>query len=86
MPNAISSDLKEQILSRVREGKTTVVEIAKQHGVKVNTVYNWVSKSMHGVGGSILTESRLRRENVQLKQLLGQLMLEVERGKKNRYG
>ena len=86
MPNAISSDLKEQILARVREGKTTVVEIAKQHGVKVNTVYNWVSKSMRGAGSSILTESRLRRENVQLKQLLGQLMLEVERGKKNKYG
>ena len=86
MPNAISKDLKEQILARVREGKTTVVDIAKQHGVKVNTVYNWVSKSMHGVGGALLTESRLRRENTQLKQLLGQLMLEVERGKKNRYG
>ena len=34
MPNAISKDLKEQILSRVREGKTTVVEIASQHGLE----------------------------------------------------
>ena len=86
MANAISNDLKEQILSRVREGKTTVVEIARQHGVKVNTVYNWVSKSIHGSGGGLLAMSRLKRENAQLKQLLGQLMLEVERGKKNKYG
>lgn len=86
MPNAISRDLKEQILSRVREGKTTVVEIASQHGVKVNTVYNWVSKSLHGNNGSTLRESRLRRENLQLKQLLGQLTLDLDRGKKNRYG
>jgi len=86
MPNAISKDLKDQILTRVREGKTTVVEIAKQHGVKVNTVYNWVSNSLHGSSGNILFVSKLKRENLFLKQLLGQLMLEVERGKKNYHG
>lgn len=86
MPNAISNDLKEQILTRVREGKTTVVEIAKQHGVKVNTVYNWVSKSLHGSSGSILATAKLKRENLFLKQLLGQLTLDLERGKKNYHG
>ena len=86
MPNAISNDLKQQILDRIREGKTSVVEIAKQHGVNVNTVYNWVSKSVHGPGSSLLTVSKLKRENAYLKQLLGQLMLDVERGKKNHHG
>lgn len=64
----------------------TVVEIASQHGVKVNTVYNWISRSLHGNNGSTLRESRLRRENLQLKQLLGQLTLDLDRGKKNHYG
>ncbi len=86
MPNAISNDLKQQILERVREGKTTVIEIAKQHGVNANTVYNWISRSMHGAGNNLLSISRLKRENTFLKQLLGQLMLDVERGKKNRHG
>ena len=86
MPNAISSDLKQQILERVQEGKTPVVEIAKQHGVNVNTVYNWISKSVHGSSTGILAISKLKRENAYLKQLLGQLMLDVERGKKNRHG
>jgi len=86
MPNAISNDLKQQILDRVREGKSPVVEIAKQHGVNVNTVYNWISKSVHGTGNDILATSKLKRENQYLKQLLGQLMLDVERGKKNRHG
>lgn len=86
MPNAISNDLKQQILDRVREGKTPVVEIAKQHGVNVNTVYNWISKSVHGSGNGLLAISKLKRENAYLKQLLGQLMLDVERGKKNRHG
>ena len=85
MPNAISNDLKQQILDRVREGKIPVVEIAKQHGVNVNTVYNWISKSVYGPGNSLLAVSKLKRENTYLKQLLGQLMLDVERGKKNRH-
>jgi transposase-like protein len=86
MPNAISNDLRDQIMARVREGKISVVEIAKQHGVKVNTIYNWVSKSMHGSGTNVLAISKLKRENAFLKQLVGQLMLDVEKGKKNRYG
>jgi len=73
-------------MARVREGKISVVEIAKQHGVKVNTIYNWVSKSMHGSGTNVLAISKLKRENAFLKQLVGQLMLDVEKGKKNRYG
>ena len=86
MRNVISNDLKQQILDRVREGKTTIVEIAKQHGVNVNTVYNWINKSLHEPGGNVLAVSKLKRENTYLKQLLGQLMLDIERGKKNKYG
>lgn len=73
-------------MGRVREGKSTVVEIASQHGVNVNTVYNWINKSLHGSGSNILAVGKLKRENLYLKQLLGQLMLDIERGKKNRYG
>lgn len=85
MPNAISNEIKQQILERVREGKTTVVEIAKQHGIKVNTVYTWVSKTMRGSGNNLLAVSKLKRENAFLKQLLGQLVLNIERWKKDRH-
>lgn len=85
MKNYISKDLKEQILARVQEGKETVVNIASQHGVKANTVYNWISKSLHGSGRPILEISRLKKENSYLKQLLGQLFADLERGKKNRH-
>jgi transposase-like protein len=85
MPEAISKDIKDQVLARVREGKETVVEIARQHGLKVNTVYGWLSRSAAGWGSPILQTARLKRENAFLKQLLGQLMLDMERGKKNRH-
>jgi transposase-like protein len=86
MSNAIPNEIKQQILERVREGKSTVVEIAKQHGINVNTVYTWISKSMHGGNNNLLAISKLKRENAYLKQLLGQLMLDIERGKKDRHG
>lgn len=88
MNKPIPKDIKEQIIGRVREGKETVVEIARQHGVKVNTVYNWVSRDIHGYGfGSpILELAKLKRENTSLKQIIGALVLQMERGKKDRHG
>lgn len=84
MPDAISKDIKDQVLARVREGRDTVIEIARQHGLKVNTVYGWLSRSV-SAGSPILRIAKLKRENAFLKQLLGQLMLDMERGKKNRH-
>lgn len=82
----VSKEIKEQILARVKEGKETVIEIAKQHGVKVNTVYGWISKQVNGTTGSILEAAKLRRENTYLKEIIGQLVLQAERGKKDRNG
>jgi len=84
--NQISKDVKEQILARVREGKQTVVEIAAQHGIKVNTVYGWIARGLGNGGSPILEISRLKRENTSLKQIIGNLVLETERGKKDHRG
>ncbi len=81
MNQPISKDVKEQILARVREGKETVVDIAKQHGIKVNTVYGWISKGLAN-GSPVLEASRLKRENERLKQIIGNMVLNLERGKK----
>lgn len=78
----ISKDIKEQVLARVREGKETVVEIAKQHGLKVNTVYNWISRNINGLGSPLLELAKVKKENVRLKQIIGNLVLQQERGKK----
>lgn len=84
MPTAISRDIKDQVLARVREGKDTVVEIARQHGLKINTVYGWLSRSVAG-GSPLLQTARLKKENQYLKQIIGNLVLDMERGKKNRH-
>jgi len=78
----ISKDIKEQVLARVREGKETVVEIAKQHGLKVNTVYNWISRNINGLGSPLLELTKVKKENARLKQIIGNLVLQQEKGKK----
>ena len=80
--NQIPKDLKEQVLNRVQEGKETVVEIARQHGLKVNTVYGWISKGF-SPGSPLLKLARLKKENLALKQIMGNLMFQMERGKKD---
>lgn len=85
MPTPISKDIKDQVLARVREGKDTVVEIARQHGLSVNTVYGWLSRSVTSAGSPLLQVARLKKQNRSLKQIIGNLMLEMEIGKKNRH-
>lgn len=85
MPTPISKDIKDQVLARVREGKDTVVEISRQHGLSVNTVYGWLSRSVAGPGSPLLQTARLKKENRYLKQIIGNLVLDMERGKKNRH-
>ncbi len=83
MPISISKDIRDQILARVKEGKDTVVEIARQHGVKVDTVYGWISRGVNGPGSVALENLRLKRENIKLKEIIGNLVLNESRGKKD---
>lgn len=83
MATPIAKEIRDQILARVKEGKETVIEIARQHGVKVNTVYGWIGDNLHGVNGQTLEVNRLQREIQKLKEIIGTLILREERGKKN---
>lgn len=82
MKQTISKDLKEQILARVREGKETVANIARQHGVNPNTIYNWISRHGMTAGSPLLELSRAKKEILFLKQIIGNLIVDLERGKK----
>lgn len=82
MSTRIASDLKEQILHRIRTEGVSAAEAAKEHGVSTQTVYAWLRRSMT-LPSNILQLNKLWRENEELKRLLGQAMLMNERSKKN---
>lgn len=78
----ISADIKQQILHRIRTEGVTATQVAKEHGISAPTVYAWLRRSTV-LPSNILQLNKLRRENDELKRLLGQAMLMNERSKKN---
>jgi transposase-like protein len=82
MYKSIPKDIREQVLARVREGKEKVSIIAEQHGISPKTIYGWLSNGIDGGNRDWRENNRLKKENLQLKQMIGELMLEKKRGKR----
>jgi len=78
----IAPELREQIIHRIRTEGVSAAQAAREHGVSTPTVYAWLRRSTT-LPSNILQLNKLRRENEELKRLLGQAMLIAERSKKN---
>jgi len=76
-------ELKKEIIEKIKAEGITAVEAAKRYGIDVNNIYRWVSKGLSGSTGNIFEVNRLKKENRQLKQIIGEIMFEKERGKKD---
>ncbi len=77
----ISSETKEQILKRVKEGKDPVSQIAEEHGIHSNTIYGWLSKKVKGQP-SWREFSKLQKDNKELLALVGELTIKLSQSKK----
>ena len=72
----IAQDVKEQIINRVKNDGVSVVDAAKDHGISENTIYGWIAKKTEGQ--PTLSEIiKLKRENTQLMQLVGEITLKL---------
>ena len=80
MKSAIAKEVKEEILSKVKAGEA-VASLSKAYGISDNTIYNWI-KGRAERHVSFLEYAKLRKENDQLKQIIGVLSLEVAKSKK----
>lgn len=78
----IPKDIKEQILKRIKEEGITVVQAAVDAGISSKTIYNWM-RSKTVSDGSILEISRLKRENKELLEIIGELTHDLRKSKKN---
>jgi len=78
---SISKEVKEQIIKRIKEDGLPVSQVASEHGLKPRTIYQWIAKGIT-TPPSILEISKLRRENQALKELIGQITLEMSLTKK----
>jgi transposase-like protein len=76
----IAKEVKDEILQKVKAG-VKVMELTKQYGVSDKTIYYWLRQQM-GQDVSFAEFNRIRKENEQLKQIIGVLTVELEKTKK----
>ena len=85
MSKRISKEIKEEILQKI-EGGEKVADLANMYGISTKTIYNWLAKSSNPEGISMIKYNKLKRENEELKRIIGRLTLDLSKRKKNRSG
>lgn len=78
---SVSREVKEQIIKRIKEDGVPVAQIAEEHGLKPRLIYSWISRGVTAPP-SVLEVSRLKRENQALKELIGEITMELRLEKK----
>jgi len=84
MPGKIyTKEFKEEIIGKIKLEGISGVEAANRYGINVKNIYRWLSEGVGGGSSEALEINRLKRENKQLKELIGTFVIEKERGKKD---
>ena len=73
---------KDEILAAIKNG-TKISEVCAQHNLSTKTVYAWLRKQADNTGTSNLEIAKLRRENQELKEIIGLFALDKKRAEKN---
>ena len=74
-------EVKEQIINRIKNEGVSISEAAKDHGVSENTIYGWIAKKVDGQP-TLSEVLRLRKENKQLLELVGEITLKLSETQK----
>lgn len=82
MVSRIPKEKKEEILAKIRAGEK-VPALATQYGISDKTIYYWLRADTGEEVISIVKYNKLKRENDELKRLLGEVTLILSLGKKN---
>ena len=80
MKSTISKEVKEEILSKIKSGEPAV-SVAEKYGVSPKTIYGWLRWTTTNKV-SWMEHIKLKKENQQLKEIIGVLSLEVAKSKK----
>jgi transposase-like protein len=78
----ISSEIKQEILAKIKDGGK-VADLASQYGISSKTIYSWLRSDTGESVISLMAYNKLKRENEELKKLVGELTLDMSLGKKN---
>ena len=76
----VPRDLKIQILERVKTSGKSIKEIADEHGLSPTCIYTWLKEGATGTSSKELI--KLEKENKELKQIIGELTVQLGVGQK----
>ena len=72
----IAAEIKAEIINKIKHNGVSVAEAAKQYGISDKCIYNWLgTKASNTI--SVLEYNRLKKENEQLKHLIGDITLKL---------
>lgn len=79
-----SKETKDEVLSEIAKGEHSAMAVAKQFGINPKTVYNWMAAQNNESGVSLAQFNRLKRENNELLEIIGELTFNLKKKKKLR--
>lgn len=77
----INSEVKKEIIEKVKAGEK-VNDLASKYGVSNRTIYAWLKRSVSSI--SLAEFNHLKKENQDLKAIVGALMFQLEKLKKKK--
>jgi len=80
----IPKEIRKEIIEKVKLGEK-VSNLSVQYGLSSKTIYGWLSKESGEDFVSVIKYNKLKRENEELKKLIGEITLEMNI-KKNKIG
>lgn len=81
MHKPVPQEIKQEIISKVKSGRK-LVDVADQYGVSDKSIYNWMRADTGETVISIHKYNKLKRENDELKRIIGTLTLDMSLGEK----
>lgn len=78
----ISKEIKNEVLGKARGGEK-VTSLAGQYGISDKTIYNWLRQDTGEDVVPWVKYNKLKRENEELKRLIGELTLDASWKKKS---
>ena len=72
----ISTEIKDEIINKIKHDGLNVTDAATQYGISNRTIYAWLGTKAKGVV-SVLEHNKLKKENAQLKQIIGDLTIKM---------
>jgi len=74
-------EIGNEVIAKI-QGGSTAKAVAEEYGLKLQTVYSWLSGTAKSTGVNVNEIGRLKRENDVLKAIIGKFVYEDELKKK----